>query len=64
MKSPLQRLIEHKAKEFERNMKKLRKIGDMEDRHRAMDNLMCETLKSLGFGFGVEIFRSTAKWYS
>ncbi len=56
--------------EFEERMKQLSAIDsgypgcDMEDRHREMDNLMCELLGSLGYGAGVEIFQETDKWYA
>lgn len=43
------------------------KISDGENgidgNHRDADRLMCDTLSSLGFGEGVEIFRSMEKWY-
>ena len=35
-----------------------------DDKHVAMDQLMCDTLRSLGFETGVEIFENTYKWYS
>ena len=35
-----------------------------EDRHRAMDDLMCEILEALGYGKGVEVFKQTHKWYA
>lgn len=34
------------------------------DRHRDMDNLMCEVLQYLGYGDGVEIFKAPPRWYS
>lgn len=37
---------------------------DEEERHRAMDHLMCEVLRSLGYGDGIDIFDNTAKWYA
>lgn len=37
---------------------------DAEDAHRAMDSIMCDLLISLGYEEGVEIFRSTPKWYA
>lgn len=43
------------------------KISDGENgidgNHRDADALMCNTLSALGFGEGVEIFRSMEKWY-
>ena len=56
--------------EFEERMKQISATDsgypgcDMEDRHREMDNLMCELLGSLGYGAGVEIFQETDKWYA
>lgn len=35
-----------------------------EDAHIEMDDVMCDTLKKLGFGEGIEIFEDTEKWYS
>ena len=35
-----------------------------EDAHIEMDDVMCYTLKKLGFGKGIEIFKDTEKWYS
>ena len=37
---------------------------DTEMTHRAMDNLMCETLEKFGCHEGVKIFRETTKWYA
>ena len=37
---------------------------DKEDRHREMDRLMCEVLRSLGYDDGIDIFESTDKWYA
>lgn len=38
--------------------------GYPETMHIAMDELMCETLKSLGYESGVKIFEKQTKWYS
>ncbi len=35
-----------------------------EDQHLEMDALMCETLRQLGYGKGVDIFENTEKWYA
>ena len=35
-----------------------------EDAHIEMDDVMCDALKNLGFGKGIEIFEDTEKWYS
>ena len=37
---------------------------DEEDAHMGMDDLMCDLLRSLGYGDGVDIFENTDKWYS
>lgn len=51
--------------DFEIEMRDLSESGMMEDdKHIAMDKLMCDTLRSLGFETGVEIFESTHKWYA
>ena len=52
--------------EFENEMAKLRfvKDDDLEGRHVAMDELMCDVLRSLGYGDGIDIFNNTHKWYS
>lgn len=35
-----------------------------EDAHIEMDDVMCNTLKKLGFEKGIDIFKHTEKWYS
>lgn len=37
---------------------------DEEVCHEKMDELMCETLRDLGFGEKVDIFENTPKWYA
>jgi len=37
---------------------------DPEELHIKMDDLMCDTLRALGYGKGVKIFEDTPKWYS
>lgn len=37
---------------------------DLESTHSSADNLMCELLRSLGYGAGVEVFRQADKWYA
>jgi len=32
--------------------------------HERMDELMCYTLRSLGYGEGVDIFEDSERWYS
>lgn len=50
--------------EFATKMRELSDSGDLEGAHVEMDDLMCEILKSLGYGEGVEIFENTDKWYA
>ena len=38
--------------------------NDLEDVHAAMDELMAEVLRSLGYVEGVTIFENTDKWYA
>lgn len=35
-----------------------------EDGHMIMDDLMCELLRELGYGEGIDIFENTHKWYA
>ena len=35
-----------------------------DDMHEAMDDLMCEVLRELGYGEGIDIYEDTAKWYA
>ena len=53
------------AEEFATKMQEIKdKYGaDRETVHVKMDNLMCELLKELGYGKGVEIFNNTDMWY-
>ena len=37
---------------------------DTEIKHIQMDALMCDLLRDLGYGAGVEIFLGTYKWYA
>ena len=38
--------------------------NNVEQNHAYADELMCTLLEDLGFGDGVEIFRSANKWYA
>lgn len=40
------------------------KEDDVEACHVEMDELICETLSSLGYDEGVKFFRTTPKWYA
>lgn len=37
---------------------------DLEASHANADGLMCELLRQLGYGEGVEIFEKADKWYA
>lgn len=37
---------------------------DQVEEHSDADQLLCEVLRSLGYGDGVEIFKNMPKWYS
>ena len=50
--------------EFAEKMKSLAEKESVQCRRMDMDNLMCETLKALGYEEGVEIFENTDKWYA
>ena len=52
--------------EFEKNMKEIfEKHGDdPEICHDIMDELLAETLRSLGYNKGIEIFDKAERWYS
>jgi len=48
-------LVERKAEDYDFGLQEL---------HEAVDDLMCETLISLGYSAGVEIFKNIKKWYA
>ena len=50
--------------EFERKMKEVAEIKDAEDRHRKADAILVETLNSMGYQAGTEIFKKMGKWYA
>ena len=37
---------------------------DQESLHRCMDRLMCDLLRELGYGEGIDIFEDAPKWYA
>jgi hypothetical protein len=37
---------------------------DEECVHADMDNIMCDLLRQLGYGEGIDIFENTPKWYA
>lgn len=41
-----------------------RKAMGVVEAHEKADALMCELLRSLGYGEGVEIFEAADKWYA
>lgn len=52
-------------KQFENKMKKVFTPNyDKEDAHIAADSLMCELLRTLGYDAGVEVFKTSFKYYS
>ncbi len=38
--------------------------GDEEKCHIEMDRLMCDYLRMLGYGEGIDIFENVPKWYT
>ena len=50
--------------QFAKRMREIAKETDTEDRHINADNLMCDLLKELGYGEGVDIFEDMYKWYA
>lgn len=50
--------------EFYQRMLKILECGDKEVAHINMDELLCETLKQLGYSKGIEVFENTDKWYA
>lgn len=53
--------------EFAKRMRKINEtypdFHDTDERHIAMDDLMCEVLRELGYVEGIDIFNCTEKWY-
>ena len=39
-------------------------VPNVEELHKAADDILCEVLESLGYIEGVEIFKSMPKWYA
>lgn len=61
--------IEVLSNDIERFAEQMRVIryshqDDEEICHTLMDDLMCETLRSLGYEKGIDIFEETPKWYA
>lgn len=53
-------------KQFKEEMERLEReySDDPECRHGAGDDLMCNLLRSLGYGEGIEIYDNWTKWYA
>lgn len=51
-------------KQFALRMKKIAADCDRESRHSNADDLMCNLLRDLGYGEGVETFDAMGKWYA
>lgn len=54
---------EFSAKGFANEMRRIARINDELMGHIQADELMCELLRELGYGEGVEIFEQMDKWY-
>lgn len=54
------------AEQFEAEMSLIKETysDDEEALHIAYDNLMCEVLRGLGYGKGIDIFESSTLWYA
>lgn len=52
--------------QFEERMRTIEKglAGDPEPRHRHFDCCLIETLRSLGYGAGCDIYEAAEKWYA
>jgi len=50
--------------EFTRRMREVAENQDIERRHVVADKLMADTLRSLGYEYGVNVFWHMAKWYT
>ena len=55
--------------EFKNEMQKIsnqlgKKFCDEEITHSKADDLMCDLLRELGYGEGVDVFKDMPKWYA
>ena len=51
--------------EFERKMRCIdESASNEEEAHLLADELLCETLRQLGYEKGIDVFERMAKWYS
>ena len=53
-----------KPEAFKNRMLLLSSMDDEEEMHKLMDDVMCDVLRSLGYGEGVQIFLDTPKWWA
>ena len=51
-----------RMREIERTRKDIH-ISEEVEQHLEADDLLCDVLRSLGYGEGVEIFEEMGKWY-
>ena len=49
---------------FAEKMREIFERRDCEMAHHAADELMCDLLRSLGYGAGVEVFENADRWYA
>lgn len=64
MKGRIIEELEKLQEEFASDMEYAFAGNNVEQNHVHADELMCTLLEDLGFGEGVEIFRSAIKWYA
>lgn len=50
--------------QFAERMREIAEETYTEDRHINADNLMCDLLRGLGYGEGVDTFERMYKWYA
>lgn len=56
--------VEITPEKFKERMAHIAEIGEEEECHVKMDDLMVEVLNQLGYREGTMIFENTEKWYS
>ncbi len=50
--------------EFTAAMRAILKLIDHEEEHKAADGLLCQALRELGYGEGVDLFEASTRWYA
>ena len=50
--------------EFHQQMLEISREPDVEGRHSEADRLLCQVLRQLGYGTGVDVFESMKKWHA